>query len=65
MANDRSEELQDHHNQGEKDAADYKYDPPRDSVDTTLTHDWVKKEYQEDNDAYNEGYRNGRKQRGD
>jgi len=53
-----------HHNQGEKDAAEYAgYNPPHDWADTNLTHDHVKEEYQKDNDDYGKGWENGRNQR--
>lgn len=63
MSKDRSEELQDHHNQGQEDAKTGDYDPPRGWVESTFTRDWVKEDYKEDNDAYNKGYENGKKQR--
>lgn len=63
MAKDRSDELTEHHNQGEKDASEGNYDPPRDWVDTHLTHDHVIEKYEEDNEAYSKGWQNGRKQR--
>jgi hypothetical protein len=62
MAKDRSEQLQDHHNQGEKDAAEYNgYNPPRGIIERNLSS--AADDYQEDNKAYNTGYKNGREQR--
>lgn len=62
MAKDRSEELQDHHNQGEKDAVEYNgHNPPRGILERNLSS--AAEDYQEDNAAYNKGWQNGVKQR--
>jgi len=57
---------QDLHNKGEQDATDGKYDPP----DTTpiifqpVTTERQREEERKDKETYDEGYENGKKQRG-
>jgi hypothetical protein len=61
IPSDRSEELQDHHNEGEKDAAEYNgYNPPRGIVESILSS--AGEEYQEDDEPYDKGWENGSKQ---
>ncbi len=62
--NKSGEHLQDHHNQGEKDAADGKYNPPHNiqpfgsdlfSTQKDIDH------YIKDNEAYDKGHDNAKK----
>jgi hypothetical protein len=56
--------FQDHHNQGEKDAAEGKYNPPHTISPLGSDIFSTKKDiehYQKDNEAYNEGHRNVKK----
>jgi hypothetical protein len=61
-ANERDKRL---HNRGEKDAAKGRYNPPHGIFDdlTTWTASGMKRNGEE-NEAYNKGYRNAKKQRG-
>jgi hypothetical protein len=71
MSKDRGEELQDLHNQGEKDASEYKYEPPPnpgffDAVDEAIdpvTPAGSIDRKLENREAYDEGYQEGRKKR--
>jgi hypothetical protein len=65
MARDRSTDLQDHHNDGQKDGADGKYHPPHTitPLDELIHRQGFLDEMREDNAAYRTGYDNGRKSR--
>jgi hypothetical protein len=60
--NDRSEELQNHHNQGQKDYSDGKYDIPHKVEEQIFVGPKTFEKQTEDNDAYNQGYRHAREQ---
>ncbi len=58
---DRSDELQDHHNKGQQDASEGKYDQPHE-VEEMLFSRKIAEKF-EDNDAYREGWRNTKDQK--
>lgn len=58
----REEQLQRHHNDGQRDGAKGVYEPPHGLVESALT--WGRSEMQrnnEDNGAYGEGFKNATK----
>lgn len=63
MARNRGEELEEHHNQGEKDAPDT-YNPPHTIVPILddIFFPSIQPEMEEDNDKYDEGWSNTYKQ---
>jgi len=62
---DRSRDLQDHHNEGQKDGSENKYEPPHSitPLDQLIYNESTIDELREDNDAYDKGYSHGRDQR--
>jgi hypothetical protein len=65
MSKDRSEELQDLHNEGQKDGFDGNYNPPnkRGIFDEVLWDQGTLDKLREDREAYNKGFEHGRKSR--
>lgn len=59
--------LQDHHNQGQSDASDNKYDPPHDLIDHVIGAVFHTQEHfersNEENKAYDTGHSNADKQK--
>ncbi len=55
------EEKNEAHNQGEQDATEHSYDPPHGWLESTFSA--AKGAFQEENEAYDKGYENGKKQR--
>jgi hypothetical protein len=55
----------DHHAEGQKDAADGKYDPPHSitPLDTLIHSDHTLDKLQQDNEQYDAGYKNAQKQK--
>lgn len=65
MCKDRGETLQGHHDDGQSDASEGKYNRPHNITiidDIVLSRNEVKQMH-EDNQAYRDGYENGKKQR--
>jgi hypothetical protein len=64
MSNDRSDELQDHHDDGQSDGASGEYHQPHSitPLDEVVQSDRLLDEMREDNKAYDKGYEHGRKQ---
>ena len=65
MNEDRGDELNEHHNDGEKDASDNKYNPPHSisPLDFVVYSDHETDRMIEDNEAYDKGYEHGRSQK--
>lgn len=57
---DRGEELNDEHNRGEQDGTNHEYNPPHGILDMVFPTE----EKIEENEAYDQGNENGRKQSG-
>lgn len=58
MDSNRGDDLQGHHNEGEQDASDGKYNPPHTIVPVLdhILYPGIIEEMEEDNEAYNEGW---------
>ena len=65
MGNDRTDELQEHHNDGQTDGSSGEYHPPHSitPLDEVVQSDKLLDDMRKDNEAYDEGYQHGRKQR--
>ena len=62
MSNERGQELNEHHNDGQEDASEGKYEPPHSitPLDAIIQSDHTFDRMVEDNEAYDEGYHEGR-----